>query len=98
MRRYTNSRVLRALLVFAATVTAFSALGRGGTLPTPGEKSPDLPPNAGPDGYRQIVQDQCVIHWTQHNDPSPCEKVFLADPNGDGSGYALPAEPHRGGH
>jgi CDP-diacylglycerol pyrophosphatase len=97
MHRYTNSRLLGTLLAFAAAATAFSALGRG-TLHTPGEKSPDLAPNAGPDAYRQIVQNQCVINWTQRNNPSPCEKVFLADPNGDGSGYALLADPDGGAH
>src|ERR1700679_2549911 len=97
MHRYTHSRLLSALLAFAAAATAFSALGRG-TIHTPGEKSPDLAPNAGADAYRQIVQNQCVVNWTQHNNPSPCEKVFLADPSGDTSGYALLADPDGGAH
>jgi CDP-diacylglycerol pyrophosphatase len=65
---------------------------------SPGEKSPDLAPNAGADAYRQIVQNQCVINWTQHHDPSPCEKVFLADANTDSSGFALLADPDGGAH
>ena len=64
----------------------------------PGKKSADLPPNAGPDGYRQIVQNQCVVNWTQHQNPSPCEKVFLAEANADSSGYALLADPDGGAH
>jgi CDP-diacylglycerol pyrophosphatase len=97
MHRHTHSRFLRTLLAFAAATAAVSAIGRG-TIHTPGEKSPDLAPNAGADAYRQIVQNQCVINWTQHHDPSPCEKVFLADPNGDSSGYALLADPDGGAH
>ncbi len=50
----------------------------------------DLAPDAGRDALRQIVQNQCVINWTQHQDPAPCVKVFLADEkNPQGSGYAI---------
>ena len=97
MHRYTSSRFLRTLLAFAAAATAFSALGRG-TVHAPGDKSPDLAPNAGADAYRQIVQNRCVINWTQHHDPSPCEKVFLADTNAESSGFALLADPDGGAH
>jgi CDP-diacylglycerol pyrophosphatase len=87
----------RAALLLAAVMAAFSAAGRG-TLHAPGEKSPDLAPNAGRDAYRQIVQNQCVINWTQHNDPSPCERVFLTGAQADSSGYALLADPEGGAH
>ena len=97
MHRHTNSRLLRTLLAFAVAATAFSALGRG-SIHTPGEKSPDLAPNAGADAYRQIVQNQCVLNWTQKHDPSPCEKVFLADENTDSPGFALLADPDGGAH
>jgi len=96
MRRHTNSR-LRKILFALTAAAAFSAIGRG-TLHTPGQKSPDLAPDAGADAYRQIVQNQCVINWTQHNTPSPCEKVFLADANAESSGYALLADPDGGAH
>jgi CDP-diacylglycerol pyrophosphatase len=96
MRLPPLSRLRYSLLAFAA-MASLSALGRG-TLHTPGEKSPDLPPNAGADAYRQIVQNQCVINWTQHHDPAPCEKVFLADSSPDSSGYALLADPDGGAH
>lgn len=87
----------KALLILAAMTVALSAAGRG-TMHLPGGKSPDLPPNAGRDAYRQIVQDQCVINWTQHNDPSPCERVFLTGARADSSGYALLADPDGGAH
>ena len=64
----------------------------------PGQKSADLPPNLGRDAYQQIVQNQCVTNWLQHNDPSPCEKVFLADAKPDSTGYALLADPDGGAH
>lgn len=97
-RSSLNPRRFRTTLITLAAVTAaFSAAGRG-TLHTPGEKSPDLPPNAGADAYRQIVQNQCVINWTQHHDPTPCERVFLADGNAESVGYAVLADPDGGAH
>jgi CDP-diacylglycerol pyrophosphatase len=97
MHQLNRSRLGKTLLAFAVATTAFSAMGRG-TLHTPGQKSPDLPPNSGPDAYRQIVQNQCVVNWTQHNNPTPCEKVFLADANAESIGYALLADPDGGAH
>jgi CDP-diacylglycerol pyrophosphatase len=47
---------------------------------------------------RQIVQNQCVLNWKQRHDPSPCERVFLADPNGSDSGYAILQDPAGGAH
>jgi CDP-diacylglycerol pyrophosphatase len=90
-------RLRAAFIILVAAAAPWSAIGRG-TLHTPGQKSPDLAPDAGPDGYRQIVQNQCVVNWTQHHNPSPCEKVFLADANADSSGYALLADPDGGSH
>ncbi|MGD0502063.1 MAG: CDP-diacylglycerol diphosphatase [Steroidobacteraceae bacterium] len=97
MHRHNASRLRSFLITLAAATAALSAVGRG-SLHTPGEKSPDLAPNAGPDAYRQIVQNQCVVNWTQHQNPSPCEKVFLAEANADSSGYALLADPDGGAH
>src|SRR5580658_5189600 len=81
------SHIRKTLFALAAAAAAFSAIGRA-TLHTPGQKSADLAPNAGRDAYQQIVQNQCVTNWLQHNNPSPCEKVFLADPDG-GAHYLL---------
>ncbi len=64
----------------------------------PAEKSTDLPPNAGRDALRQIVQDHCVVNWTQHQDPAPCERVFLANARSDSSGYAVLADRKGGAH
>jgi CDP-diacylglycerol pyrophosphatase len=64
----------------------------------PGEKSADLPPEAGRDALRQIVQNQCVVDWSQHHDPAPCERVFLADSKTDSAGYAVLADRKGGAH
>jgi CDP-diacylglycerol pyrophosphatase len=94
-----NAKLRGILFSFVAVAAAFPAVGRPpGGLHTPGEKSADLPPDAGPDALRQIVQDQCVINWTQHNDPSPCERVFLADAKASNSGYAVLADRKGGAH
>jgi CDP-diacylglycerol pyrophosphatase len=90
-------KLRKTLLALAAAAAAFSAFGRA-TLHTPGQKSADLAPNAGRDAYQQIVQNQCVTNWLQHNNPSPCEKVFLADTKADSIGYALLADPDGGAH
>jgi CDP-diacylglycerol pyrophosphatase len=97
MHRHVIPAFRKSLLALAATTAAFSAIGRG-TLHMPGQKSADLPPNMGRDAYQQIVQNQCVINWLQHNDPSPCEKVFLADAIAGSTGYALLADPDGGAH
>jgi CDP-diacylglycerol pyrophosphatase len=94
-----NEKLRRILLLFVAVTAAFPAAGRPpGGLHTPGEKSADLPPDAGPDALRQIVQDQCVLNWTQHNDPAPCERVYLADAKASNSGYAVLADRKGGAH
>jgi CDP-diacylglycerol pyrophosphatase len=94
-----NAKLRRMLLLFVAVTVAFPAAGRPpGGLHTPGEKSADLAPDAGPDALRQIVQDQCVLNWTQHNDPAPCERVFLADAKASNSGYAVLADLKGGAH
>jgi CDP-diacylglycerol pyrophosphatase len=97
MNRSTIPGLRKTLVAFAAATAAFSAIGRG-TLHTPAQKSLDLAPNAGRDAYRQIVQDQCVTNWTQHHNPYPCEKVFLAEAETDSTGYALLADPDGGAH
>ncbi len=97
MHRHPASRLRTTSIILLGALAAWCA-GARGTLHTPGQKSADLPPDAGPDGYRQIVQNQCVVNWTQRQNPAPCEKVFLADANADNSGYALLADPDGGAH
>ena len=90
MRRY-QSRAARALAALA-----YSPLSQGINLLS--HESPDIPPNMGRDALRQIVQDQCVVHWTQRKDPAPCERVFLADGKSGSSGYAILADRKGGAH
>ena len=52
----------------------------------------------GRSALRQIVQDQCVLNWQEHQKPAPCESVFLADPKNAASGYAVLAAPGGGAH
>ncbi|HEX4152729.1 MAG TPA: CDP-diacylglycerol diphosphatase [Steroidobacteraceae bacterium] len=92
MHRPTHAGARTASLLLAAAIGLCAS--NDGTA-----KSKDLPPAAGRDAYRQIVQDQCVIHWTEHEDPAPCEKVvFPAGPSSGASGYAVLADPDGGAH
>ena len=92
-----NLKLRKTLLLLAAAAAAFSASGKTG-LHTPGTTGPDLAPDAGADALRQIVQNQCVLNWTQHNNPAPCERVSLADAKSSDSGYAVLADPGGGAH
>jgi CDP-diacylglycerol pyrophosphatase len=80
----------------AAAAVGFSAPSKGVNLLS--HHSPDIPPNMGRDALRQIVQDQCIVNWTQHNDPAPCERVYLADGKTNSSGYAVLADRKGGAH
>jgi CDP-diacylglycerol pyrophosphatase len=53
---------------------------------------------ANPDALRQIVEEQCLAHWTQQHDPAPCARIELGDPPREGSGYALLADRKGGAH
>jgi CDP-diacylglycerol pyrophosphatase len=53
---------------------------------------------ANPDALRQIVEEQCLVHWTERHDPAPCVRVELADPAQRDSGYALLADRKGGAH
>jgi len=55
-------------------------------------------PCANRDALRQIVLEQCVAHWLEQHTPAPCERVFLAAPQQQGSGYALLADRKGGAH
>ena len=105
-----TSKIRNILLtgISAAAVLAFMspALGRGGqSTKTPSsssssssDSSAEVPLPTGPDALRQIVQNQCVQNWQQHQNPAPCERVFLADPKVGGSGYAVIADRKGGAH
>jgi CDP-diacylglycerol pyrophosphatase len=55
-------------------------------------------PCANRDALRQIVLEQCVAHWLQQHIPAPCERVFLAGPQQQNSGYAVLADRKGGAH
>src|ERR1700748_3537965 len=58
----------------------------------------DLEPDAGKDALRQIVQQQCVVGWMEHQSPAPCDRVYLADPKNPDSGYAILADKKGAAH
>jgi CDP-diacylglycerol pyrophosphatase len=101
-----NSKIRAILLTSIAAAAALglaSAADRGshGTKPTTSsssDSSTDAPLLTGRDALRQIVQNQCVVNWLQHHDPSPCERIFLADPKISDSGYAVLADRKGGAH
>ena len=87
--------------MLVAATAALSAVGKEqphDPADKSAEKPIDLQPNAGRDALRQIVQDLCVVNWTQHKDSAPCERVFLANANRDSSGYAVLADRKGGAH
>jgi CDP-diacylglycerol pyrophosphatase len=92
--------LLAGMTAAAAVALLAPALGSGAhgmKMPSSSSDSTaEVPMPTGPDALRQIVQDQCVLNWQQHQDPSPCDRVFLADPKAGRSGYAVLAD-HKGG-
>jgi len=91
------------LLISIATTTAMvfapSAMGQkmhGAKSSTDSPIDPKQP--VGRSALRQIVQDQCVLHWQEHQNPAPCERVFLANAKDGSSGYAVLAAPGGGAH
>jgi CDP-diacylglycerol pyrophosphatase len=97
-----NAKLRLAFLTGTAAVAfASSAAGasHGSHGPTSSaDSSPDVMQLSGRDALRQIVQNQCVLNWSQHHDPAPCERVFLADPKNNSSGYAVLADRKGGAH
>lgn len=99
-----NLRNNVAAAIALGLIWASSAPGKD----PPGTKSPigsssgsstDFPEiGTGRDSLRHIVQDQCVVNWSQHHDPKPCERVFLADSKTGNSGYAVLVDRKGGAH
>ena len=97
---------LRASLVLgiaAAAALGFASSAMGQKMHAPKSSSTDSPIDPkqpmGRSALRQIVQEQCVVHWQeQHRNPAPCERVVLADPKDGASGYAVIAAPGGGAH
>jgi CDP-diacylglycerol pyrophosphatase len=93
--------ILKSVAIAAASACALSATSRG-THPgrsSDSDSSTDQPEvNTGRDALRHIVQDQCVPHWTQKQDPAPCVRVFLPDLKSLDSGYAVLADRKGAAH
>jgi CDP-diacylglycerol pyrophosphatase len=94
---------LRRMLVIGIALAAASSVAAAAGRPPKSSSSssdsssdPALPGGRG--ALRQIVQNQCVINWGQHHDPSPCERVVLSGGKGNDSGYAILADPDGGAH
>jgi CDP-diacylglycerol pyrophosphatase len=85
-----GSRLGVAICALAMATDLAIAAPRGVTL---GAASP-----AARDALRQIVQEQCVPDWLQHQIPAPCERVFLADDKSLNSGYAILADKKGAAH
>lgn len=97
---------MRSLLLsgaaMAAALLAPWALGAGGHAPksttSPSSSPSDNSLPTGPGALRQIVQNQCVLDWKQHQNPAPCVRVTLFDANTSDSGYAVLQDPEGGAH
>lgn len=85
-------------MTLCAVIPLAASAGAKKNLATAEKSSNDLEPDAGRDSLRQIVQNQCVVNWTQRQDPAPCERVFLADSKTNSSGYAILADRKGGAH
>jgi len=46
---------------------------------------------------REIVQDECLVHWLERQAPAPCERVYLTDAQAR-DGYAVLADIKGGAH
>ena len=87
------------LAIAAAAALASPAQAEQSRISKSSTESPIDPQQpAGRSALRQTVQNLCVVNWQQHHDPSPCERVFLADPRNDKSGFAVLAAAGGGAH
>src|SRR6202011_6375158 len=66
--------------------------------PYPGSSTDTPEIGTGRDALRRIVQEQCVVNWSQHQAAAPCERVYLADSRTGNSGYAVLADRKGGAH
>jgi CDP-diacylglycerol pyrophosphatase len=89
---------LLALAVGATLIAAPSIAQKGSRNKEPKESPIDPQKPAGRAALQQTVQTQCVINWVQHQNPAPCERVFLPDAKSTSSGYAVIADVGGGAH
>lgn len=92
--RLAGGFVIAISMVFASSAMAQKSHG-GKSSSNP---SGDTTEPGGRGSLRQIVQEQCVVNWQAHQNPAPCERVFLANPKSGSSGYAVLAAPGGGAH
>jgi CDP-diacylglycerol diphosphatase len=50
------------------------------------------------DALRQIVQEQCVVHWLQQHSANPCERIYLPASPHEHEGFAVLADRKGGAH
>lgn len=86
-----------AILASAAFLLAVAAGARGSTH-TPRKEGADLVPGAGRDALRETIQNQCLVNWRARHDPSPCERIVLADAKRESAGYAVIEAAKGGAH
>ena len=56
------------------------------------------PASANRNALREIVQEQCAVHWLQGHGAAPCERIFLPDSAHLREGYAVLADRKGGAH
>lgn len=59
---------------------------------------PAAAPAANRDALRQIVQDQCTVHWREQHDALPCERVSLPEAPNENAGFAVLHDIKGGAH
>src|SRR5580700_8480216 len=57
----------------------------------------DHPHATNRNALREIAQDECLVDWLQHQDPAPCERVYIVDAQAS-DGYAVLADIKGGAH
>jgi CDP-diacylglycerol pyrophosphatase len=97
-RNLVNTKACVSVLAFAALAALSLAASGAPHLSTPRSGKSDDSSDPGRDALRQIVQNQCIVNWTQHQNPAPCERVFLADEKTESSGYAILADRKGAAH
>jgi CDP-diacylglycerol pyrophosphatase len=84
-------------VALAASLTGVAAEAPpGNKFPGSSTDTPEI--GTGRDALRRIVQDRCVVNWSQHHVAAPCERVYLADSKTGASGYAVLADRKGGAH
>jgi len=82
----------------AAIALSAAAAGSQPVKPSSGSSGGQSEIYIGRDALRQIVQDRCIVHWSQKQDPAPCERVVLSRSKTETSGYAVLADRKGGAH